>query len=266
MRRITVIAIIFLFTSILGVQHLEASDLTIEIKAGDSAGIVAEFKPEAGLDMGQASPDAKVERTLEIKNSLKKDLLLQPPRSPCPCLEVECDRESVKPGEAATLRIALRGESYRGAFNKYISLALTAGKSEKSVLVPVRFTILGGEGEEAAAPKPAQEPEGPITFSEYKDGGLGVSNAIVWIFSAKGCASCAFLRKELLPKLFERSGIAKGVAMNVDLDIKANMEFLLELESRLGVSGQKTPVLYWDGKLIYGNDDVKTLIESLKKD
>lgn len=262
MRRSTCLAMTINVCLIVGCVC--AQDASLEFKSGAAGDIVAEMKPEAGLDMGETRTGVKIERKIAFKNSLKRDLLFGPMRSPCPCIDIEGAPEILKSGESATLRILLDGEGYIGEFAKFTHVRLIAGKIEKDIFLPVRFTVLGNDGETAISQNQTT-PEGPVKFIAYKGGGLEAHpKAEAWIFAGRNCPGCNFLKAELLPKLFLKDGAASGTheAVIVDLDEKESFIFLTALEAKLGAGGDKTPVLYYGGRLIHGNDAVKELIEA----
>jgi hypothetical protein len=209
--------------------------------------------------MGTIRYDQRREFRVKMRNSLKADLEVGPMRSPCVCLLIEGEPEELKAGAESEFKMTLDGESYRGEFNKFMHIRLKSKNAGKDVFLPIKFTILGEDGEPLPVAKP--EPEGPIKFVDYKGGGFeGHPNAKAWIFAGKACPGCNFLKRDLLPRLLAKNGIEKAEAVFVDLDVKENFIFMSDLEERLGSKGDKTPILYWNGKFTYGNDAVKALI------
>jgi hypothetical protein len=238
-----------------------ADNANLEIKPGKDGGVVVNLTPETGIDMGSTLASVKVEREIVIRNSTKMELSMETLRSPCNCIEISGAPETLKPGGLATIHLELSGEGYRGVFNKLMHIRFTLGKSDYDSFIPIKFTILGDDGE-AKSSTVLPEPEGTIRFVDYKGGGFEAHpEAKAWIFAGRNCATCNFLKRELLPKIIAKAGIDKCLAVNVDLDVKENMEFLIGLEDKIGAHGKTTPILYWNGKLIYGNDDVKSMIE-----
>ena len=258
MKTTTIITILVLS---LGITNIVlGQDLLMEIKTNESGGITASFTPKKGLDMGEIKSNEKRDYKLVFKNLLKKDLEFGPMRSPCVCIDIDGAPEKLSAGEENTFKLHLDGESYRGLFNKFMHVRLKTANYEEDIFLPVKFTIID-EDCSASVPQPEPIADGSIKFVDYKGGGLEKhSEAKAWIFAGKDCPGCNFLKRELLPKLLEKEGIEKTEAVMVDLDKKENFIFLSELEEKLNTKGDKTPVLYWKGKLIYGNQEIKKLI------
>ncbi len=246
-------------------RHLFAGDLVLEVKEGSGDGMAIEIKPDS-LDMGTITPGGKSERTIELENRLASEIKLNPLRSPCTCLAISGAPEAIKPGGMASLVFKLIGEGYRGSFTKYAHMRLKAENQEKDIFIPVKFTILNEDAEASNALTPGRSPDvaGPLEFIEYKGGSFeSYAEAAAWIFAGKGCPGCVPLRRELLPKLLlkDRASSAKPKVVSVNLDDRSGFILLSDLEEKLGAKGEKTPVLYYQGKLIYGNEAVKSLIK-----
>ena len=243
---------------------LNAADLSVTVRTNVDGRISTELSSDA-LDLGSIRSDGRVEKSIELKNSLKKDASIGSLRSPCVCLDAENVPETLQSGSAATIKIVLSNAAgMHGAFSKYLYFKVIAGKSEKDIFVPLKFTIWDDDATGEASPTTqAVEGDSPIKFVDYKGGGLGAfPMADAWIFAGKGCPGCNFLKATLLPKLFQgKTQEENPTVVNVCLDEKESFIFLSDLETKLGAKGDKTPVLYYGGKLIYGNEAVKALIE-----
>ena len=141
---------------------------------------------------------------------------------------------------------------------------MSARGEKKSAFIPVKFKVTeaGEPGKTSkAVEKDAGKEKRGLRLLEYKGGGIGKHpEAKGWIFGGRNCAGCNFLKGELLPKLIEKEGLEKAVVVVVDTDVKENFMLMVELEEKLGVSGNKSPVLYWKNKMYYGNDAVRELI------
>lgn len=86
-----------------------------------------------------------------------------------------------------------------------------------------------------------------------------------WIFADRDCPNCNYLKKHVLPLLFEKTGMEKPwKIVTVDLNKKENFLLLLRLEEEIGAQAEKMPVLYWQGKLYYGVKAVKNLLSTEK--
>lgn len=101
-----------------------------------------------------------------------------------------------------------------------------------------------------------------------------IQGARGWIFGGRICPRCDYLKGELLPELLQKSIQNEktekqvnpeeinwdSIFIFVDLDKPENVMLLMALEDRLGVTGEKTPVLLWNNMLYYGNDAIAEYI------
>ncbi len=113
----------------------------------------------------------------------------------------------------------------------------------------------------------------------------------VFVFAGRNCPGCNHIRKILAPKLLEKYGVRgetvsdpyfslrssgtspesafaselrrdmsdtvkTGRVALLDLEISENMLFLANLEEKLGTKGTKTPVVYFRGMMLYGQEEI----------
>lgn len=238
--------------------NASSSDITLFIRK-NSGNLDVYVKPET-LDMQTVSPDTKKTMSILLKNDSGENILIDNWRSPCVCLEFDGIIDALAPGAEKGVNITLNGESYRGAFSKYmlISFHNKNGNLKKNFFLPIKFTV----SDEITTSQPVQQQDSRIKFVEYSGGGFeSYKNASAWIFAGKNCPQCDILKKELLPQILDNSDIAKSEIVLVNLDKKEYFLFMLDLEKTFGVKGDKTPVLLWKNKLYYGNDEIKKLID-----
>jgi hypothetical protein len=260
LMRTTTIPVLVLALAITGISTTFGQDLLMEIRTSEAGEVAASFTPEKGLDMGEIKSSDKRDYKISFKNSLKKDLEFGSIRSPCVCIDIDGAPGRLSSGEETIFKLHLDGESYRGLFNKFMHVRLKTANSENDIFLPVKFTIID-EDDNISPLQPETSENGPIRFSDYNGGGFEkYAEAKAWIFAGKDCPGCNFLKRELLPGLLAKDGIERAEAVMVDLDKKENFIFLSELEEKLNAKGDKTPALYWKGRLIYGNQEIKKLI------
>ena len=277
--------IIFIFLVHIFIPATLSADSTIstEIIFKDNSGEVeAEIVPKNGLDMGKLRPDEKKQCSIAIKNKCREKISFEEWNSPSSCLEFENTVEEISSGEERNIAVILDGTGYKGDFSKYMSIGYSGEDGEKqSLFLPVRFTVRdeGGENEakkeDTTIAEPVNETDntGQISYFDFdelkKVEGKNIEKFAedgAWIFAAKDCPSCNYLKKNVLPKLFTPnfgfknldSSTQRGI-ITVNLDVKENLLLMLKIEDILGVKGNKSPVLYWNGALYYGADDIKKL-------
>lgn len=254
-------ATISLFILIFFQFLLSGADLNITLKK-ENGDIKIQLEPEGGLDMGSTAPDKKKSFALLFKNISDEKILLEGWRSPCTCLKFSESIDELDAGKEAEITVTLDGENYRGKFSKFMYLSLSDEKKKvkKDFFLPFKFSVLS-EGEKED--KPVSAPVNALAnFKEYEGGGFDkYPDAIAWIFAGKSCPGCNFLKSSLMPVLIEKEGISGAKVIIVNLDVKEYFLFMMELEDKLKTKGDKTPVLYWKGKLYYGNEAIKKLID-----
>ena len=259
------------------------STISTEIIFKDNSGeIESEIVPKNGLDMGKLRPGEKKKCLIAIKNKSREKISFEEWNSPASCLEFENTVDEISPGERKNIVVILDGAGYKGDFSKYMSIEYSGEDGEKqSFFLPIRFYVMNDsekdepkkEDQTIAEPRNDAEDTGRISYFDFddikKDEGKNIRKFAedgAWIFAAKDCPSCNYLKKNVLPKLFTPnlgfknldSSTPRGI-ITVNLDVKENMLLMLKIEEILGVKGNKSPVLYWDGALYYGAEDIKKL-------
>lgn len=277
--------IIFNFIVPIFISATSYADSTISteiIFKDNSGGIEAEIVPKGGLDMGKLRSDEKKKCSIIIKNKSREKISFEEWNSPAAYLEFEDTVDGISPGEERNIAVILDVTGYKGDFSKYMSIGYSGEDGEKqSFFLPVKFTVRDDDGEdeakkeEAATVEPVNEPEDANLISYFdfndlkKDGAEKIKSLAehgAWIFAAKDCPSCNYLKKNVLPKLFNPEFGFKNIdpqarrgIITVNLDVKENFLLMLKIEEILGAKGRKSPVLYWNGALHYGAEDIKKL-------
>lgn len=249
------------------VSNLSADENRLNLRLTNSEyEVIVTPQPKKGLDLGVLVGGGKKMGTISLTNASNSTLLVEGWRSPCDCLTFKETVSELKPGKSKTAKVELDGENYLGRFTKrtLLSFRFKDGDERTDYFLPVRFDVVD---EEAEVPRSRKETGDrreafPIRFVDYVGGGLERHpEAAAWVFAASDCPGCNFMKRELLPKLFDGGdGEDKPVVVVVDLDVKSNFLFFLDVEKKHGSEGGKTPVLLWKDTLYYGNEKVKELI------
>ena len=278
--------IIFRLIFLIYIPAVLSADSTIstEIIFKDNSGeIESEIVPKNGLDMGKIRPDEKKQCQIAIKNKCRGKISFEEWNSPASCLEFENTVDEISPGEERNIVVILDITGYKGDFSKYMSIGYSGEDGKKqSFFLPIRFYVMNdGEKDEPKKGEPSiadpgnmANDAGRILYFDFdelkkdKEKDIGkFAERGAWIFAAKDCPSCNYLKKNVLPKLFNPefwfknfdSSTPCGI-ITVNLDVKENLLLMLKIEDVLGVKGHKSPVLYWNGALYYGADDIKKLV------
>ncbi len=247
--------IFFLFIFALKIY---SADITLFV-GRESDALTVYASPEV-LDMQTVSPDTKKTMSILLKNDSGENILIDNWRSPCVCLEFNGVIDKLAPGAEKKVSITLDGESYRGVFSKYMLIGFhnRNGNLKKNFSLPIKFSV----SDEIATSQTIQQQDSSIKFVEYSGGSFeNYKNTSAWIFAGKNCPQCDILKKELLPQILDNLNITKPEIVLVNLDKKEYFLFMLELEEKFGVKGDKMPVLLWKNTLYYGNDEIKKLID-----
>lgn len=245
----------------------DSADVTLSFSESEDE-IKIRIIPEHGLDIGRIRASEKKESVILVKNLTGKAINFDNWRSPCVCLEFDDTVESLKAEKEKRVIAVLDGSSYRGDFSKYMYIGFQGADSEsQGFFLPVKFSVtgLGAAGKTSEI----QKHVGGILYLDYdkekqKSGIKGIkgyADSAAWIFAGRDCPNCNYLKKHVLPALFEKAEMQKPWRiLTVDLNKKENFLFMLRLEERLGIKGKKTPVLYWKGRLYYGAKLIKKLL------
>jgi len=77
------------------------------------------------IDFGNFNMGSTVEKSIKLRNTGKKELLLRFIQPNCPCLVVKTDKEKAKPGDEVKITISWTSEGKHGAQNKAITIYST---------------------------------------------------------------------------------------------------------------------------------------------
>ena len=284
-RRITRFSILIIFPAFCFFPFFpcRADASGVEIVFSENSGeIRVDTVPKEGFDMGEVGAKEKKRYTIKLKNGTDGKIGFEQWRSPCPCLEFEDTVDGMEAAGEKNVVAILDGAGYKGSFSKYMYIGYSGKDGEKlGFFLPVKFTVRddGGENEakkeDTTIAEPVNETDntGQISYFDFdelkKVEGKNIEKFAedgAWIFAAKDCPSCNYLKKNVLPKLFTPnfgfkkldSSTPRGI-ITVNLDMKENFLLMLKIEDILGAKGRKSPVLYWKRSLYYGADDIKKL-------
>ncbi len=284
-RRITRFSILIIFPAFCFFPFFpcRADASGVEIVFSENSGeIRVDTVSKEGFDMGEVGAKEKKRYTIKLKNGTDGKIGFEQWRSPCPCLEFEDTVDGMEAAGEKNVVAILDGAGYKGSFSKYMYIGYSGEDGEKqSFFLPVKFTVRDDDGEdeakkeEAATVEPVNEPgdANRILYFDFndlkKDGAENIKSLAehgAWIFAAKDCPSCNYLKKNVLQKLFNPEFGFKNIdpqtrrgIITVNLDVKENFLLMLKIEEILGAKGRKSPVLYWNGALHYGAEDIKKL-------
>ncbi len=195
------------------------------------------------------------ELTINLTNKSNFILNFSNWRSPCPCIELLETPESIAPGQNAELILVVNPENYDGRIVRNIPLTCNYNDRTEILFLPVEFTNGGPEN-----PIVASDDKLSIEYVEYVGGDINdapYANAVAWILSGTDCAECNHLKMHFLPEVFK----AGSKIVQVNLDNKEGLHFLLELEKRLEIKEPgDAPVMFFRGQLYYGNDNIKKVL------
>lgn len=79
----------------------------------------------SSIDFGSVNMGSTVERSVKLRNTGKKELVIRHIQPNCPCIVVTNDKLKAKPGEEIKITIAWKSEGKHGAQNKAITIYST---------------------------------------------------------------------------------------------------------------------------------------------
>jgi hypothetical protein len=92
----------------------------------DDADKVPVLSVETGsLDFGNFKMGSTVQKTIKLRNTGKKELLIRYVQPNCPCLTVATDKQKAKPGDEIKVTISWKSEGKHGSQNKAITIYST---------------------------------------------------------------------------------------------------------------------------------------------
>ena len=237
------------------------------VQAGTSSGLTAtiggtqEVKlsvPSIVLELGQFDKAGKKEVT--IANKLNRDIEISDWRVPCPCLEVDNMPDRIEAGKSAVISITVLPDGYSGRIVKHMPITIQDRGASKVLFLPVALVA----GKAVPTAMDSIKSFSMLEYQEYDGGKLDdkrYSSTVAWLFGAKNCPQCNYLKHFVFPVMFKSTD--KMVVVN--LDNKEGFMVLVELEQRLKITkpGQP-PVLFFEGKLYYGSAEIKKLLPAGK--
>ena len=198
----------------------------------------------AEKDFGTVSPGEIVGGSFTLKNSGTKEVkfLLQPS---CDCLVTDPAQGVVGPGGSIKVRYRFDTAGYSGRTEQHITVYSNAPSEE----IPV-FSLAGIIGEVIG-----------------KTGSYGTGFSIESLKELDGAAYITYKNCQTCMELFDRIkrwAEARGKPVVLyPLEHKKNKTSLYELTKTLG-SYPELPLLWADGELFYGKDEIRSFLEGKK--
>jgi len=97
----------------------------LPVTSEDSDKIPVMSMEVASVDFGSYNMGATVEKSIKLRNTGKKELIIRFIQSNCGCVTVTTDKQKAKPGEEVRVTMAWRSEGKHGAQNKAITIYST---------------------------------------------------------------------------------------------------------------------------------------------
>ncbi len=250
-----------------------SSDLEILIGKNDD-GLIAEITPKNGIDVvgfGAIAGDRVF--CITIRNDLGKEVRIGEWSYQEDCFKFKVLPRTVRAKGEEFVQFSIDMEGLSGGFNKNIVCQIEIEANKRDVEIPVKFTV-SDENQGISKEKTTEENLDKadelgfqIEFRDYEGGGMNkYTEAKAWIFAGKNCSGCNYLKRILLPQLLDTESFKKKpVVIEVDIDKKENFLLLIGIEEKLRTESDKTPILYWEDKLIYGNESVEAMIKDISR-
>ena len=239
-----------------------------------------------GLELGKISPADKKTGMICVKNKTTLEIKLGGWRSPCACLDLDEPAWELSPGTESKSNAILDGSAYRGSFEKNMHISFSAKDLETvNFFLPVKFAVIeveksvvgdnsDGKGISAsdalqtASKNEIQDEKSLLVKQVEMDAKEFNPNdrKSVFVFAGRTCPGCNYMRRVLGPKLLGKYGIRSGQVALLDLEKPENMLILANLEEKLGCRGTKTPVVFFNGMIMYGKTELEAEIERSPSD
>ncbi|MFZ2654964.1 MAG: hypothetical protein WAX69_08595 [Victivallales bacterium] len=240
--------------------------VTLSITEQDGR-LTVESDSKNGLVLGQISSEEKKSSVIRIKNLTSSTIKLGGWRSPCECLDLEEPLWEMSSKAESISKAVLDGSSYRGRFEKNMHISFSSDDTERvNFFLPVKFAVSDGVNPDATSNILHDEStigirDGKITAVVQMEMGAKEFNpndkGTVYVFAGRTCPGCNHMRNVLGPKLLEKYGLHGGRVALLDLEKSENMLVLANLEEKLGTRGTKTPVVYFNGIMMYGKAGIE---------
>ena len=231
-----------------------ADNLQADITADGNGNPKISIAEDGRLFLGKFQKNAEVKITLV--NRLKQEVQITDWRSPCPCLEINTFPESILPGQTAAFTVKVLPDGYDGLIVKHMPVTFKYEDSSKVLFLPL--ALVAGNGPVRTESNPSSNDS--IKYVKYEDGTMDdkrYTSAAAWLFAGENCPQCNYLKRNVLPELFDKSSLV----IQVNLDEKTGFMLLFALENRLNITNPgKPPVLYWKNKIYYGSETIKDLL------
>jgi hypothetical protein len=77
------------------------------------------------MDFGNFKMGSTVQKTIKLRNTGKKELLIRYVQTNCPCVTVSTDKQKAKPGDEIKVTVSWKSEGKHGSQNKAITIYST---------------------------------------------------------------------------------------------------------------------------------------------
>ena len=197
------------------------------------------------------------DKKVKMANHAPETMLIKEWRSTCNCLEISGMPEKLEPGRTETIKVTVHPDGYWGEISKSIPLLIRYGKKKKTLFMTLKFTATT---DSVPAPEKKEKFAVGIKIIPYSGGKIDdkrYAGAEAWLLGGKNCESCNWVKEMALPGLLK----PQSSCVRVCTDEEEGLRLLLALEKRLNVREPgEAPVLYFDGRIYYGTEEIKKLI------
>jgi len=269
---------IFLIGSLICLTSTAADTMSFYYQAGKFS---FELSPDSEINFGVINGPGTKHKPVLLKNQSKYAILFEEWYSPSGNLQFVKTIERLDSGEEKEITISVNPDGTEGKFTKYMQISFRRNMQGNSEIIdyslPVKYFVTANIPEEKIL-KPSTRPLHTndikiqrITYLKYEVGATSEKELVkpdeaAWIFAAKDCPSCNYLKKAVLPDLFKKNKLPlPWQIISVNLSHSKNLLFYLDLEDKLKTEGKKSPILYWRGKLYYGSSEIKKLVKEWRK-
>jgi len=202
--------------------------------------------PRPEWDFGTVTEGAKLTRTFPVENAGGKSLEIRRVRGSCKCFtKVSVDKDTLEPGERATITVETDTKGRRGKLKKYIYIESNDPANPRARIRITGF-IEHAEGDSRESTSPAVEIAAPKPVAKAKA-------VCITYFHSSTCEECAATRKALEKLEKTQRRVAVRLFEIDDLDSYALM---LRMEKEYGRIEHAPPIIYVGTTLLDGWDEV----------
>lgn len=269
---------IFFIGHLLCVTSIASDTMSFTYQAGEFA---VKISPNSEINFGVINGSKIKQKTIVIRNSSKYPIVFEEWYSPSSNLQFVKTIKRLDPREKKEIILSLNPDGNEGKFTKYLQFSFRKDVEQNSETIDYSFAVKYFIITNISDGNILEPPVLPICYSDVKvnkitylnydvNHGADITSTkelikpdeAVWIFAAKDCPSCNYLKKVILPDLFKKNQLPlPWQIISVNLTRSKNLLFYIDLEDKLKAKGDKSPIVYWRGKLFYGSTNIKTLVK-----